>query len=71
VASATFVLSGMLIIYFQLYKKEDAFAKEEVFTEDALPTNSQLEKPMVIQPDTNSRNGVLFKVAKDIPKTTY
>lgn len=71
VASVATMLSTMLILYFQLYKKEEAFANEEIFTEDALPTNSTLENPMVIQPDTNSRNGVSFKVAKAIPKTTY
>lgn len=71
VASFATMLSTMLILYFQLYKKEESLAKEIILQEDALPTGSKLDAPMVAPADTNQRNGVRFKVAKDIPKTTY
>jgi hypothetical protein len=71
VASFATMLSTMLILYFQLYKKEESFAKEIILQEDALPTETKLEAPMIAPADTNQRNGVRFKVAKDIPKTVY
>jgi len=71
VASFATMLSTMLILYFQLYKKEESFAKEIILQENDLPTNSKLDAPMIAPADTNQRNGVRFKLAKDITKTVY
>ncbi|MFN5323840.1 MAG: hypothetical protein ACK5C5_02885 [Bacteroidota bacterium] len=70
-ASVVTMLSTMLLLYFQLYKREDSFAKEIILKEGELPTETSFVAPVVAEADTNSRNGVRYKVAKHIPKTVY
>lgn len=71
VASFATLLTTMLVLYFQLYKRETSYAKEVVIEDGNLPTATAIDAPVIAPADTNTRNGIRYKVAKAIPKTVY
>lgn len=71
VASFATLLTTMLVLYFQLYKRETSYAKEVVIEDGNLPTETSIDAPVIAPADTNTRNRVRFKIAKAIPKTVY
>jgi len=68
-ASVLTVFTTVLILYFQLFKREEIKAQDITITDDALPVKTTLEKAVIAPADTNQRNGVRFKIAIPIERT--
>ena len=61
------VISVVLIIFFQFFRNETIKAeKRAILTQDNLPVELVVDEIHQMESDTNQRNGIRYKIAKQI-----
>lgn len=63
-------LTVVLVIYFQFFKNETIKAQEkENLTQEDMPVDLHITEPLIAEPDTLSREGNRYKIAKPLHLT--